>query len=422
MGVIQKIYLNKTIINGGLFSIYSFFQRGIGFILLIIFASYISPNEYGKLSLFNTAVMFVSYFTGLNTAGYLSISYFANKNFTEFKKDFTTIYLLIIGCLIIFLGIIIPFKNYLSTILSITPLQIFIAIIIATCTTVSDMILNYFRVQEKIVSYGVYACSLTIINATITLILVIVLNQSWYGYIESNIFTKLLYASIATILFYKWRLFHFKELDINRFKKIINWGVPLIPHLASIWIRQGMDRYIIEHNHTTADVGLFSFALNLVSIIIMIGSSFNNSFSVNIYKTLSLKISGKEKLNKLKYQGRKIMLVYIIATILILTSVLIFVPIIMHQYKQSLIYFVILSIYGLLQCFYFQYCNYFFYYKQTPKLMYITLGTSLLHLITSLILTPYSLIYTCITYVLVQIIIILLVKKGATKLIQNNIL
>ena len=47
---------NKTVRNGGLFAIFSFFNRGISFVLLTILARYISPADYGELSLFNTLI------------------------------------------------------------------------------------------------------------------------------------------------------------------------------------------------------------------------------------------------------------------------------------------------------------------------------------------------------------------------------
>ena len=62
------------------------------------------------------------------------------------------------------------------------------------------------------------------------------------------------------------------------------WGIPLIPHSASNFFRQGCDRYIINAYYDISEVGLFSFALTLCNIIIMVGVGFNQVNSVNIYK------------------------------------------------------------------------------------------------------------------------------------------
>lgn len=418
MNIIQRAYHNKTLRNGGLFSIYSFFQKGVSFILLIALAKFITPNDYGLMSLFNTVTMFFGYFIGLNTAGYLSVSYFANKEKEDFKKDFTVIILLTIGSLVLLGTVMLPFMSPLSALLSMTPALLTAALLIASFRIFLQILLNYYRVQEKVIAYGIYSCSNSLLTALLVFIFVLFCGQGWHGYVEGQLIVLASVAGIALFLFRRWDLYSFKGLSSARFKEIIFWGVPLIPHLATIWIRQGMDRYIIEHNHTTADVGLFSFALNLTNIIIMIGSSFNNTFSVNIFKTLALDKPLSQKVNTLKRQGKKIMLVYIAATILIVTGVTIGVPLCLPAYSHALKYFVILSLYGLCQCFYFQYCNYFFYFKKTRTLMYITFGSSILHLLLSLLLTPYSLVLTCWIYVLVQGTLVLTVERLGMRMLK----
>lgn len=67
---------------------------------------------------------------------------------------------------------------------------------------------------------------------------------------------------------------------------ILLYGIPLIPHNAVAFIRQGLDRYIINANFSIEEVGLFSFAMNLANIIMTIGLGFNQTNSIEIYKVL----------------------------------------------------------------------------------------------------------------------------------------
>ncbi len=53
--------------------------------------------------------------------------------------------------------------------------------------------------------------------------------------------------------------------------------------------------------------------------------------------------------------------------------------------------------------------------------MYITLGTSVLHLLFSLVLTQFSLFYTAIIYVLIQGLITTLVYLQSQKIIKIQI-
>ena len=239
--------------------------------------------------------------------------------------------------------------------------------------------------------------------------------MAWKSRSSTNLFRC--FCSNSVCIFYTKSLYSF-DFSSERYKNILKWGIPIIPHLASIWIRQGGDRYIINYYHSTTDVGLFSFALNLASVIIMVGMAFNSSNSVYIYKVLA----GKEtdKWNKLKKQTRKIILAYIFATVIITSTIVCIVPLFLPDYKSSLSFFLILVIYGLMQCVYFLYCNYLFYYDKTQELMYITFGTSIIHLLLSLMVTKYSLSYTCFVYIFIQLTIVLLVRSRSINLLKSN--
>lgn len=52
--------------------------------------------------------------------------------------------------------------------------------------------------------------------------------------------------------------------------------------------------------------------------------------------------------------------------------------------------------------------------------MYVTFGTSLVHLGLSLIFTKYSLYYTCLIYVLIQFLIFILIRRIAVKTVELN--
>jgi O-antigen/teichoic acid export membrane protein len=203
---------------------------------------------------------------------------------------------------------------------------------------------------------------------------------------------------------------------------ILWWGIPLIPHLASTWIKQGGDRLIINEQHSLSDVGLFSFALNLTSIIIIIGSAFNATNSVSIYQTLSSKLPAADIRRKLKRQTKEITAIYLIAYLLIVLGASTFTPLLLPRYTPSIPYFLILSLQGLGQCFYFLYSNYLFYYHRNKQLMLVTFVTSVLHLLLSLLLTKYSLIYTCCIYVFVQAILVYSLYRLSNKALSDNLL
>ena len=282
------------------------------------------------------------------------------------------------------------------------------------------MNLDYYRVQERLTWYGVLSCSFALLNFALALYLVVAKELNWHGQVYSLVICNVVFAVIALVIFAKNKVFRFSKAW-QTYKTILVWGVPIIPHLASGWVKNGLDRYIIEGAHSMADVGLFSFALTLASVIIMLGSAFNQTNSVSLYQTLSSEETNENKIRSLHHKERFLSLLYLVVVVLIIICGSLLIPIFMPKYTECVPYFAILSIYGFFQCIYFLYCNYLFYFDCTKQLMYITFGSSIVHLLLSLWLTRYSLYFTCLIYVVSMIIVVSLVYWQSKKLLKCNL-
>ena len=281
---------------------------------------------------------------------------------------------------------------------------------------------DYLRIKERVFAYGLYNCSFSLLNFIFSLILVVTFQQNWMGRVNAQILCVLIFGIISFLFFLNNDLFRI-DYNKNNYCQILAWGIPLIPHAVSGWIRQGLDRYIINYFYSTFEVGIFSFALNLANVIIMIGSAFNSTNSVTIFQVLSSdKLTKDQKREKLRKQTRVIFLINMIATIVVLILITILAYFAFPKYCESIPFMWLLSINGFGNCVYFLYCNYLFYYNKTRLLMCITFGTSTLHLFLSFLFTRYSLYYTAIVYGLVMIIMVILVFEQAHKLLKKNLI
>lgn len=416
----RRIKFSKTTLHASQFSLFSFFNQGVSFLLLIILANYIMPDEYGELSLFNTIVTFLGYFIAMSTTGYESVSYF-RKTYDEFRSDFTSIHLISSLVFVFLLVILLVFGSQLSKLLSLPLNFLYIALVISYLSVYMTMVLSYFRVKQEVIKYGIVSCGNAILNFGLTLFFIISLSYSWQGRVYSHLYTNLLIALVALVIYKKYNLIYTKDITKSRIKEILFWGIPLIPHMGAIWIRQGLDRYIIDNFHSTSEVGLFSFALNLVNIIIIIGSSFNNVLSVEIYQTLSADLPSMNKKQILYNKSKKIVMIFAGATLLVVAGCSLFIPLLLPAYENAIPYFCVLSMYGFVQCLYFLVVNYLFYYKRNKEIMYTTFGTSILHLILSLLFTRYSLYYTCLIYVIIQILIVSIIFVRSKKILKKEL-
>ena len=155
----------------------------------------------------------------------------------------------------------------------------------------------------------------------------------------------------------------------------------------------------------------------------MIGVGFNQSNSVEIYKILGDNtIPNRQKLTMIQQKRKLYTWIYTICAFVIVAICYVAVPFILPKYTGSLRYVPLLTLFGYLTCIYFLWINYLFFYKQTKDIMYVTFGSSVLHLLLSLILTRYSLFLTAALYALTQYIVVLFIKKKAKQILTQKLI
>lgn len=418
-GKFNAIKGNKTLRNGTLFSAFAFVNKGFTFLLLLVLANFITPTEYGYLSLFTTVFMVVSYFMAMSTEGYMSVAFFKDKEY-GIRQTFSCILAICVTNSFILMVALIVGGEKLSSLFMLPTHILYLTVVLSFFNVFLNINLDYLRLREKVIKYGTYSCTNAILNFAVSIILVKTLSMGWEGRVYAQVSCLLLFGVIGLYTFIAGG--YLSMPDKNYLKKMLIWGIPLIPHLATNFIRQGCDRYIINYFYTVEDVGLFSFALSLVNIITMLGTGFNQSNSVDIYKVLSDQtISNERKYNITKKQIKLFNKIYFVLPIIISLIGYYLFPLIFPKYSGSMNYFLLLSSYGMLICMYLVYTNYLFYYSETKELMYITFGSSVLHLLLSLLVTRYSLYLTACLYVITQLLVVLLVRRKAMSLLQRNL-
>lgn len=416
---ITHILKKRALVNGTLFAGFSFINKGLTFFLLIILANYISPAEYGTLNLFSTVTVVVGYFIAMSSEGYWSVSYFREGE-SGLRKTYTCIVIISVVVLTFVMATLWIWGEKISNVLCLPKFSVICAVGICFFNVYFTLFLEQYRLEEKVWKYGLASCGSAIVNFILSIILVKNLMYGWIGRVYAQFTCSILFGIVGFVSLTNRRLF--TRDFLNQLKPLLFWSMPIIPHLASTFIRQGCDRYIINSYHSIDDVGLFSFALNMVNIITMLGMGFNQSNSVDIYKTLGNPELSKEQKIESITKGRKLFLkVYVFCTMIVGVLGYFIFPKIMPQYAGSMNYFLLLTGFGFFTCLYYLWTNYLFFYKKTKSMMYITFGSSVAHLLLSIILTKYSLYYTASLYTFSQGLIVLLVRWQAQKAIKEHL-
>ena len=386
-----RLLTNTTVRNGIIFSFFSFLNSGVSFLILLILANFLLPNEYGELNLFNSLLSILLVLISLSSDGLISIDFF-QKDIQGLRKTINAVLLLSIGSFLILTFILILFSNILSIVIGISTYYQWLALLVCFLQNVAAVNLNIWRLEEKPFSYGIFSLLVVIFNLFFTLFFVVSLRWGWSGRVYAQILVGGIFFIISFFLLIRGGYLKFILPTKNDIKSALHFGIPLVPHSISFWLKQGLDKYVINYYHSSAAVGIFSFSMNFSNILQIIGTAFNATNSVFIFKQLSK--NRQQAIPLLRKQTKMMIIIFGLITLLLLVGCSIFLPLFFPSYSDAVYYLFPLCGASFFSCIYLLFVNFLFFYKKTKTLMIITFSISLIHCVLSLFLTKYSIEYT----------------------------
>ncbi|WP_346086122.1 oligosaccharide flippase family protein [Sphingobacterium ginsenosidimutans] len=380
---------NSFVKNSLIFTLFATINNGLNFLLIFLLSGYLSKQAFGELNLFSTILLVFTTIIPLGTQGYISVIYY-KKNKKYINRIMNTIISLslIVFLLFSFLFYLLPssITNYMSI-----PLEyVYCAIAICFFQVIYLMLLEVFRLEEKPVKYGLLTMTFVGLNIGLTWYLCVQRNYGWEGRALAQFISSIICFGIS--IYYLRQLGFYIGFNVNRnhLKRITRFGLPLIPHSSTVWLRMGLDRYIINFFQGSSILGSFSFIFNFSGLILMVGTAFNASNSVFIFKNLT---SGSPNISvKLKKQVLIMTIAFAVITVISMVVIYGIIKLFMPKYIDAIPYIFPLCAAAFFQCIYYLFVNYIFYYKKTKELMYITFSISIIHVILSICITRYTVV------------------------------
>lgn len=241
-------------------------QQAISLILLPIYTSYLSVNDYGVLALLTVTV---SLFTKIIISPISSaLGRFFLKPDYKNKSDiflFNLFVWILIKTLIVAV-LYFELSHYISQILFEKQYEFIIRIytLFFIFTILSSFLLNLIRLLKKAKFYIFISLTSLLLTSSLTLYFLIQLELGLLGVIYSNII-GLLYLTLMCIpCFLKHSKFKFK---FSILKEPLKYGYPLIIEGYSNLLIQSGDRYILKLFCSLSSVGLYSLGYKISSIM-----------------------------------------------------------------------------------------------------------------------------------------------------------
>lgn len=357
------------------FTIANILNKGIAFFLLPFLTQKLTTTQQGTLSLFQISLLYIVPLITILINSMISIEYyrkdFGSENFPKFIfNGFFLNFILVLFWSILFF----VFNNEINQLTGIEKRYIYIMPLLAFVTGIIEAFKSLLISQKKAKEYSVFLIIFSFADFGTSLYLLMISNLSIDGRILGIISSKIVFGVIAFYLIYKNIGLEFKISKVH-LKAILQYCIPLLPHTLGALIMHSSDQFFIRNIVSPEELGIYSVAYIIGSSIILIDTSFNQTFAPTIFE--NLKKQGNENLTKLV----KISLVYfsiltVIVFVLILSAGFIYEYFIDAKFiaGKTLIPYIALGYFFL--AIYKLFTNYLFYYKKTFLLSKITFSCS----------------------------------------------
>lgn len=282
---------NKYIKAGMGYTISNYLIKGIAFITLPIFARLMSKSEYG---LFNSFIAYSSLFSILLSLA-LHASYknakikFTNKSSLSedrYNEYVAETMILISVNMIIWIILAIILRNFIFKYLG---LDIISSIILVIYSWASSILLCYnadiglhYKYKNFLIVAGFNA--ITSVFLSLYLMLGVFKSDHYIGRVIGVLIPILI---IAIIILFK----QLRNGKVSHFKGDMTWGIkyslPLVPHGISQIILSQFDRIMILNMVGAIPAGIYSFAYNIFSIVVITSQSLDNVWGPWFYERLA---------------------------------------------------------------------------------------------------------------------------------------
>ncbi|TCT26462.1 O-antigen/teichoic acid export membrane protein [Melghiribacillus thermohalophilus] len=251
----------------------------VGFLMLPIYTYYLSPSEYAIMTTVQTLVGLFEIFLIFSLKGAITRFYYDFKDQTikqrEYLGSILLFSILLSSCIAV---VLIYFYEFIGGILfnniPVFPFYFYL-IGISWASALLSIPMALFRVQEKA---GLFVLINTVKAALIMLLTIYLIIGKGLG-AESALISQLLFTSILLIFSYilQYKSFKFK-INLNFVKQSLKYSIPMMPHVASVWIINSSDRIILEKFVDLNDLGVYSLAVQISMVLALFYTSVNNAF------------------------------------------------------------------------------------------------------------------------------------------------
>ncbi|NTX77932.1 PST family polysaccharide transporter [Serratia proteamaculans] len=387
--------MSKVIMGAAALSIGDILGKVIGFIILPYLTAHLGASGYGALTLYLSVIQMLIIFISFSGQGLLPVKYMQEGEGSSlvFRRDNITLAIASSVLLVAIFYIVTLVAN-----ISVSFSDGFLVVLASLAQALNFINLSHLRISQtyKVAAIGQFLLSAFNVLFTIALFEMIAATpgQRLIAIAASFFSIQLAYE------FFVYKRIKGERVVLEpvrkRYKEIISYGVSLLPHHGSYWIKSSIDRFFIAHYMSTAVVGVYGLAFQLTSIVMLFFGVINQAFQPFIYRKLKEKDFRGVELIQYGYTG----LVIVACIIYFFIMPFAFPYLFKAEFNRAIYYFNILLPGTAFLSIYYIFTHSLFYYRKNKMISIITMGSMVTHLVGIFIITMTTIKveYFCFVY------------------------
>jgi O-antigen/teichoic acid export membrane protein len=245
-----------------------------GVFLVPVYTRIFTPDDYGVIEVINTIISIVAVFAVLGMDSALAFHFYDTKEEKDRKIIISTNFLFRIAFICLLSMILIIAADFISEkFLKSLEKAIYLKIAIVTLLfgSILGFCLDLLRFRLKPVRFSIVSLGSTTCVIALSIYLVVYLKAGLYGVFGANVITGLIFAVVAVWMNRGQIKILFSAI---RLKRMLAYGLPLVPASVSIWVVGFSDRFFLTTYSTLQEVGLYSIGYKLSMVLSLITAAF----------------------------------------------------------------------------------------------------------------------------------------------------
>ena len=291
-----KNNLTEFLKGSGILVLSNVCLKAINFFLLPLYTKYLSPDQLGISDSITNLTSFILPLLTLGLDSAFSAFYFEKNEEDRGKRVYSTL-----AVTFFFMGIIALllacFSGGISNVLFHTGGYSHLVVMAFGCVTVNLWYLPLsleLRMKNRMFFFGLANVLASLSMILLNILFVAVFRMGEESLVISSLLSNLF--QLLLLMFFVKRAPAKDEIDTALLRKMVKYGLPLVPMSVLNWILALSDRYVLLHFHGEGTVGVYGIAMRFVTVLNVVISAIAMA-----YTTFAFQVKDSDKAKRQYY-------------------------------------------------------------------------------------------------------------------------